>query len=85
MGVNWSKDIDQTLATAEGAIPPHLAGLQRGSGVRGMCSTGESPKSDWLGIKSVNRVFALTLTFEPPKGDGDVDEDDGIADDGYSK
>ena len=38
MGVNWSTDINQTLAAAKGAIPPHLAGLQRGSGLRSLCS-----------------------------------------------
>jgi len=40
MSVNSSKDIDQTLAAAEGAIPRHLAGLQRGSSLRSLCSAG---------------------------------------------
>jgi len=40
MGVNWSKDIDQTLAAAKEQFPSHLAGFQRGSGLRSMCSAG---------------------------------------------
>jgi hypothetical protein len=34
IGVNWSKDIDQILAAAKEQFSPHLAGLQRGSGLR---------------------------------------------------
>jgi hypothetical protein len=39
MGVNWSKDIDQTLAVAKEQFRPILLDFSR-SGVRGVCSAG---------------------------------------------
>jgi hypothetical protein len=39
MGVNWSEDIDQTLGAAKEQFA-HLAGLQRGSFLRSLCSAG---------------------------------------------
>ena len=40
IGVNWSKDIDQTLAAAKEQLRPILLDFQRGSGMRSLCSAG---------------------------------------------
>jgi hypothetical protein len=40
MGMNWSKDIDQTLAAAKEPVSPHSVGFQCDSGLRSLCSAG---------------------------------------------
>jgi hypothetical protein len=39
MGVNWNGYRSES-SRSEGAVSPHLAGLQRGSGLRSLCSAG---------------------------------------------
>ncbi len=40
MGVNWSKDIDQTLAAAKEQFRPILLDFSASPGLRSLCSVG---------------------------------------------